>query len=136
MLMGIWQNIDDNIAHKRMLSNHKENFMKYVLMSLLMIGTLANANVASWYGGKFHGKRTASGEIFDQDAFTAASNTHKFGTKLKVTNRANGKSVIVKVNDRGGFSKHGRTLDLSRGAFNEIASTNAGTIRVDIEPVE
>lgn len=110
--------------------------MKYVIFSLLLVGLNAHANVASWYGGKFHGKRTASGEIFNQHAFTTASNKHKLGTKLKVTNRANGKSVIVKVNDRGGFGKYGRTLDLSKGAFDKIANLNKGTIRVDIEPVD
>lgn len=106
-----------------------------LLLSLITVGSVSHANIASWYGGKFHGKKTASGEIFNQYAFTAASNTHKLGTMLKVTNRANGESVIVKVNDRGGFGKYGRTLDLSKGAFDEIANLNAGTIRVDIEPI-
>lgn len=110
--------------------------MKYFLMILLMsASSLTHAHIASWYGGKFHGKRTASGEVFNQNRFTAASNSHKLGTKLKVTNRANGKSVIVKVNDRGNFGKYGRTLDLSRGAFNEISHINKGVIRVDIEPL-
>lgn len=113
----------------------KALILPFALLSLITVNGVSHANIASWYGGKFHGKKTASGEIFNQHAFTAASNTHKLGTMLKVTNRANGESVIVKVNDRGGFGKYGRTLDLSKGAFDEIANLNAGTIRVDIEPI-
>lgn len=109
--------------------------MKYFLISLVVMGATvsANANVASWYGEKHHGKRTASGEVFDQYGLTVASNIHKIGSKLKVTNRANGKGVVVRVTDRGGFGKYGRTLDLSKGAFQQIASLGAGTIKVDIE---
>ncbi|ELA08934.1 rare lipoprotein A family protein [Moraxella macacae 0408225] len=113
--------------------------MKNLLITLVtMTATMttavsAHANIASWYGGKFHGKRTASGEIFNQHGLTVASNTHKLGSKLKVTNRANGKSVIVRVTDRGGFAKYGRTLDLSKGAFQKIASLGTGAIKVDIE---
>lgn len=107
--------------------------MKYVIASLLAATTLtAHAGVASWYGGSFHGKKTASGEVFNQHALTAASNSHKLGTKLKVTNPANGKSVVVRVTDTGGFGKYGRTLDLSKGAFSQIASPSKGVIKVNI----
>lgn len=107
--------------------------MKYVIFSMLAIATAtANAGTASWYGGSFHGKKTASGEVFNQHALTAASNTHKLGTKLKVINVANGKSVIVKVTDTGGFSKYGRTLDLSKGAFSKIANPSKGIVKVKI----
>lgn len=64
---------------------------------------------------------------------TCASNTHKMGTKLKVTNRDTGKSVSCKVNDKGGFSKYGRTLDLSRAAFAKIADLKHGLVKVDIK---
>ena len=90
---------------------------KVILLCLVLLATSANAGVASWYGERFHNKRTASGEIFNMNAMTCASNTHKMGTKLLVTNKANGKSVVVKVNDTGGFKKYGRTLDLSRGMY-------------------
>lgn len=111
--------------------------MKYILLSVIIASTTtAHAHIASWYGGKHHGKKTASGEIFNQNALTAASNTHKLGTKLKVTNQANGKSVIVRITDRGGFGKYGRTLDLSKGAFSQIASLSKGTIKVNIEQVQ
>lgn len=88
---------------------------------------------ASWYGNSHHGKKTASGQVFDQHGLTTASNTHPMGTVLKVTNVKNNKSVIVKVNDRGGFSKYGRLLDLSKGAFSKIANVNQGLITVSVE---
>ena len=85
-----------------------------------------------WYGPGFHGKRTANGEIFNQNAMTTSSNSHKMGTKLLVTNVKNGKSVVVRVNDTGGFSKYGRTLDLSKAAFSKIASPGQGVVKVKI----
>lgn len=107
--------------------------MKYLLLSLLLSVSAANAATASWYGGKFHGRTTASGEKFNKWAMTTASNSHKMGTKLEVTNITNGKKVIVKVNDTGGFKKYGRTLDLSRGAFAKIADINQGLIKINIK---
>lgn len=109
---------------------------KVILLSLVLLVTTANAGIASWYGERFHNKRTASGELFNMNAMTCASNSHKMGTKLKVTNKANGKSVIVKVNDTGGFKKYGRTLDLSKAAFNSIASIDKGVIEVSIKPIK
>ena len=73
-------------------------------------------------------------EVFNQNAMTAASNSHKMGTKLKVTNVATGKSVIVKINDTGAFTrKYGRTLDLSQSAFARIAPLSQGICKVKIE---
>jgi len=92
--------------------------------------------VISYYADKFHGRRTASGQIFDNKKFTSAHKTLPFGTKLKVTNEANGKSVEVIVNDRGPFSK-GRELDLSRSAFLEITrDIKYGLLRATIEIIE
>ena len=108
---------------------------KVILLCSVLLVTTANAGVASWYGERFHNKRTASGELFNMNAMTCASNTHKMGTKLLVTNKENGKSVIVKVNDTGGFKKYGRTLDLSKGAFAKIANTKKGLIDVTIKKV-
>ena len=71
--------------------------------------------VASWYGGKFHGRKTASGEKYNQNKMTAAHKTLSFGTKVRVKNLENGKSAVVQVNDRGPFKK-GRVIDLSRAA--------------------
>lgn len=93
----------------------------------------ANASTVTWYGPGFHGKLTASGERFNQNAMTCASNSHKMGTLLKVTNRANGKSVVCKVNDTGGFSKYGIKLDLSKAAFAAIAPLGQGRAKVHIE---
>ncbi|OBX78156.1 hypothetical protein A9308_06965 [Moraxella atlantae] len=110
--------------------------MKYLLASLLLVTTASQASVVSWYGKQFHGRKTASGEVFNQNALTAASNSHKMGSKLKVTNRANGKSVVVRVTDTGGFGKYGRALDLSRGAFSKIADLSAGIAHVDIQALD
>ena len=110
--------------------------IKVIFLCLVLLVTSANAGVASWYGERFHNKRTASGELFNMNAMTCASNTHKMGTKLLVTNKANGKSVIVKVNDTGGFKKYGRTLDLSRGAFAKIANINQGLIKIKIKVIK
>jgi len=93
-----------------------------------------NYVVASWYGKKFNGKRTASGERFDMYAMTCAHKTLPFGTKLRVTNPDNNKSVIVTVNDRGPFI-HGRQLDLSYGAAKQIGIVRQGVERVKIEQV-
>lgn len=82
---------------------------------------------ASFYGV---GQGTASGEDFDPDAMTAAHKTLEFGTKVKVTNTANDKTVIVRINDRGPFVS-GRCLDLSEGAFTKIASRSTGEIDVE-----
>lgn len=108
---------------------------KLLLASTALLALSAQAATVTYYGDKFHGRKTANGERFNQNAMTCASNTHKFGTHLKVTNTANGKSVVCRVNDRGGFSKYGVTLDLSKGAFAQIASLSQGRARVTIETV-
>ncbi|MDK8755236.1 septal ring lytic transglycosylase RlpA family protein [Acinetobacter radioresistens] len=95
----------------------------------------SQTGVASWYGRQFHGRKTASGETFDMNAMTAAHRSLPLNCYIRVTNRSNGKSVIVKVNDRGPF--HGnRVLDLSYGAAKSIGVTNAGTAKVSIERVD
>ncbi|MBN2695565.1 septal ring lytic transglycosylase RlpA family protein [bacterium] len=87
---------------------------------------------ASWYGEKFHGKKTASGEIYSINKNTAAHKTLPFGVILKVTNLKNNKSVVVKVNDRGPYVRN-RVIDLSKSAFKKISSLNSGVIDVKIE---
>jgi rare lipoprotein A len=89
---------------------------------------------ASYYADKFQGRKTASGERYDHNARTAAHRTLPFGTKVKVTNVKNGKSVVVRVNDRGPFVK-GRIIDLSRSAFERIGDLRAGVISVRVEVV-
>jgi rare lipoprotein A len=90
---------------------------------------------ASFYANKFQGRLTASGAIFDQNAKTAAHKKLSFGSKVKVTNLKNNKSVVVIINDRGPFSK-GRIIDLSRSAFSLIGSLGSGVIKVKIEVVK
>ena len=90
---------------------------------------------ASYYGGKFHGRKTASGERFNQEAMTAAHKSLPLGTKVRVTNLRNGEVVEVKINDRGPYIK-GRIIDLSKGAAREIGMIKAGTAKVKIEILE
>ncbi|MFZ5946213.1 MAG: septal ring lytic transglycosylase RlpA family protein [Bacillota bacterium] len=91
--------------------------------------------IASWYGGKFHGRETTSGEIFDQEGLTAAHRTLPFGTYLRVTFLETNKSTIVKVNDRGPHIP-GRILDLSKGAAEEIDLKRYGLGEVQVEVLE
>ena len=83
---------------------------------------------ASFYGEKWNGRKTANGEIFNTYELTAAHKSLPFGTKVKVVNKTTGKSVVVRINDRGPFVK-GRTLDLSKKAFQSIASINKGVLK-------
>ncbi len=94
-----------------------------------------NYVVASWYGKQFNGKLTASGKRFNMYAMTCAHKTLKFGTKLRVTNPDNNKSVIVTVNDRGPFIR-GRDLDLSYGAAKKIGIVKKGVARVQMEHIK
>ncbi|MCF6437737.1 septal ring lytic transglycosylase RlpA family protein [Pseudoalteromonas sp. MMG022] len=89
---------------------------------------------ASFYAMKYQFRKTASGERFNQLAKTAAHRTLPFGSKVRVTNVSNGKSTVVKVNDRGPFIE-GRIIDLSRSAFSDIADTSVGVIEVEIEVI-
>lgn len=90
--------------------------------------------VASFYGAELAGNRTANGERFNPNALTAAHRTLPMGTKLRVINKANGKSVIVRINDRGPYAK-GRILDVSRAAAEKISMVRSGTARVAIERI-
>jgi rare lipoprotein A len=91
--------------------------------------------LASWYGKEFHGRKTASGEVFDMYALTAAHRTLPVGTVIRVTNLDNFKSVKVTINDRGPFVKNW-VLDLSYGAAKELGFVEQGVARVKIETLE
>lgn len=97
--------------------------------------TAGSVGVASWYGPGFHGRLTANGERYDMYAKTAAHKTLKFGTKVKVTNQNNGKSVVVRINDRGPFVG-GRVIDLSKSAADAIDMVGPGTAPVTVEVIE
>lgn len=131
------------------LENHSRAAVALTVFCALLSGCVANPKpetrptgvrpldkgTASWYGPKFHGRRTASGERFDMNELTAAHPSLPFGTLLEVRNLRNGKSVVVRVNDRGPFSKS-RILDLSFGAAREIGLVLAGTAPVELFLVE
>jgi rare lipoprotein A len=91
----------------------------------------ASTGKAAYYSKKFQGRKTASGEPFDMNKLTAASNDHPFGTKLKVTNVANNKSVEVRVNDR--LTGGDRIIDLSYAAAQQIGMVKAGIAEVKVE---
>jgi rare lipoprotein A len=113
--------------------------MTKLLIPLLFITCLsvfaAQEGIASWYGGKFQGRTTANGEIFDTNKFTAAHKTLPFGIMVKVTNLENGSTTVVRINDRGPFIP-GRIIDLSRAAAMAIGMTGRGIARVRIEELE
>ena len=120
------------VVKKKKTTSEKD---KSVAEASSTVSTMATTGVASYYHNKFNGRKTASGEVFSNNKLTAAHRTYPFGTYLKVTNVANGKSVVVKVNDRGPFTK-GKELDLSRKAIMDIKDNpNKGNLQVNIEVV-
>lgn len=127
---------DNNEQIERILTDEfvpttvKENTVNTSAVELIDRGTMK----ASWYGPKFHGKMTANGEVYDQMALTAAHKSMSFGTLLKITNPKNGRSVIVRINDRGPYVE-GRDLDLSKGAAIELGILRRGVARLKIQEV-
>jgi len=120
-----------------------KHIVAVLAVALLLVGCGASRNasyssydkkaVATYYADKFNGKKTASGESFSNNKYTAAHKKIAFGTKIKVTNKANGKSVVVTVNDRGPYTA-GYDIDLSKKAFMEITDNkNHGKLEVSIE---
>ncbi len=91
--------------------------------------------IASWYGKDFHGKETASGETYNMYDLTAAHRTLAFGSRVRVTNLDNGKDVVVRINDRGPFTK-GRIIDLSFEAARRLDMISEGTARVELRVLE
>jgi rare lipoprotein A len=89
--------------------------------------------IASWYGGVFNGRLTASGERYDMYALTACHPTLPFGSLVQVINRGNKRSVVVRITDRGDLVQEGRIIDLSYGAAEKLAMTEAGLAKVDLE---
>ena len=87
---------------------------------------------ASWYGPGFYGRTTANGERFSNGTLTAAHRTLPFGTKVRVTNLSNGRSVVVRINDRGPFKYH-RVIDLAHGAASQLQMMQAGEVPVKLE---
>ncbi|HVP19347.1 MAG TPA: septal ring lytic transglycosylase RlpA family protein, partial [Spirochaetia bacterium] len=106
----------------------------FVMLAACPALVMAEDGLASWYGGKFHGRMTSSGEVFNTNTLTAAHRTLPFGTVVRVTNLDNGKSVLVKINDRGPFVD-GRVIDLSRAAAVQLGMIDSGVARVSLQIV-
>jgi rare lipoprotein A len=88
--------------------------------------------LASWYGAPYHGRATASGERYDEEGLTAAHRALPFGTLIRVTNLANGRSLVLRVNDRGPYEPE-RIVDVTRRAARELGFLGAGSARVRLE---
>lgn len=108
-----------------------------LLLAIALAGGCSSASkkpqdgVASWYGPAHQGKKTASGEPFNQNALTAAHPRLPFGTQVRVTNLANDKQVVVRINDRGPY-KSGRIIDLSRAAARKLGIDGIARVRVEV----
>ena len=117
---------------------HKRHYLALALIALPVLAQAGDSRVeigtglASYYGAELSGNRTASGERFDPNAMTAAHRTLSFGTRVAVTNLANGQEVVVRVNDRGPWGKT-RIMDLSYAAAKQIGMHRSGTARVKLE---
>lgn len=114
--------------------------MRYLLLLMfhlvaLTLSAQSGTGLASWYGQPFHGRRTASGETFDMNQLTGAHRTLPFGTRVRVTLLSTGRSVVVRINDRGPFVEN-RLIDLSRAAAQEIGLLPIGVGRVQIEVLD
>ncbi len=121
-------------SHTR-YAKHRTTSKKVAKTSVgtVKVGAFKSNVAASYYHDKFNGRKTASGAVFSNNNLTTAHPSLPFGTQLRVTNRVNGKQVVVTVTDRGPFTK-GRELDLSKRAFMSITDDkNKGVLQVDIE---
>jgi rare lipoprotein A len=118
-------------------ANATPNWLLYTIIVLLISTTACNRKItekgkASYYANSFDGRRTASGETFHQRRLTAAHKTLPFGTRVTVINISNGKSVKVRINDRGPFAP-GRIIDLSGKAASRLGMLNTGVANVEIK---
>jgi len=122
--------------HRQKPRTRRRGFLALGVLALLLPFGASQAAVqegsVSWYGGKFHQRPTASGELFNANALTMAHPTLPFGTKVKVTNLRNGRSVVVRVNDRGPFVGH-RIGDLSRAAAEALGMMKRGVAHARFE---
>ncbi len=116
---------------------HRRNWLSPLALALALLPitqaqALTTEGMASYYGDRFNGRRTASGERFDMHELTAAHRTLEFGTRVLVTNKVNGRSVEVTINDRGPYIK-GRSIDLSKGAARELGMLSRGVAPVELK---
>ena len=113
--------------------NHQKSYLQEQQQPAAKLKQLG-VGVASWYGPGFYGRRTANGETFRKGTLTAAHRTLPFGTMVRVTNLENGRSVNVRINDRGPFKYH-RVIDLAHGAASALNMMRAGEINVRLEVI-
>ena len=106
---------------------NKSLFDKNIINSLFGSKKCKEKGEASWYGPGFHGKKTACGQVYNQNKMTAAHKTLPCGTKVTVINKANGRRVTVVINDRGPYA-HGRIIDLSKAAANRLGISGVGNV--------
>jgi rare lipoprotein A len=113
-----------------------------LIVIMILVGGVVAAQMptlfygeASWYGDRFHGRKTANGETYDMQQMTAAHRTLPFGTLVRVTNLENDRSVVVRINDRGPFIA-GRILDVSRAAAEALGMVKSGVARVEVRVVD
>jgi rare lipoprotein A len=116
---------------------HKMKLLTFVILLFPLFMNAQQASkkevgMASYYADKFVGRRTASGDVYRHDSLTAAHKTLPFGTKLRITHVANGRSVVVRVNDRG-MKGLNRVVDLSRSAAEELGMISSGVAKVEVE---
>ena len=114
--------------------NHQKSYLQEQQQPAAKLKQLG-VGVASWYGPGFYGRRTANGETFRKGTLTAAHRTLPFGTMVRVTNLENGRSVNVRINDRGPFKYH-RVIDLAHGAASALNMMRAGEIKVRLEVID
>lgn len=132
----IFPNVRESLKATRFGYNSQTDSLRIDSISGKTVKLFKDSVHASYYHNKFNGRRTASGERFDNSKLTAAHKKLKFGTQVLVTNPINNKSVIVTINDRGPFVR-GREIDLSKKAFMEIShSTRRGYIQVKLEVIQ
>ena len=131
--------LDPVADRKRSAPRRRRGLLALAILSLVLPFGAAQSRtqvgVVSWYGGAFHGRTTASGERFNSRTMTMAHRTLPFGTKVRVTNLRNGRSVVVRVNDRGPFVGK-RIADLSQAAAADIGIMRRGVARARIEVVD
>lgn len=99
--------------------------------SLLPQQAAAQCGIASWYGGKFHGRRTANGETYNMHGVSAAHKNLSFGTRVRVTNKRTGRSIVVRINDRGPYVR-GRIIDLSGGAKKALGMGGLASVCLEV----
>lgn len=144
--MGVWKTasvsanaLGSGVVHKflhKSPSESRETVGKVEPLNAKVskLNGTTQSGTASWYGGKWHGRKTANGERYDMNSLTAAHKTLPFGTLVKVTNERNGRSTVVRINNRGPYSK-GRILDLSRAAASTLGFVSNGICKVKMEVV-